>query len=206
MSETEGFGRPTDLRLPPATLMLPPALAERILRRLRWARWGAMRWLSPLALATMVGVTIVGSHTPFQGDARILAVSGIAFAGLLTVATGTMSALAIGLVLVSAIGLAASEGRMFGLAAEHGWRCTLTEWVVAAGPLAALWWYSRREVLRFSPLTVAAVAAVGAFAGDAALHVLCLGTMLAPHVWLFHFGGLVAIVAAAALLARRSVD
>lgn len=198
----EDIPRPTDLALSGADVAMPRAVAERAMCRLRWVRWGALRWLLPVVVAASLGVAIAGSHAPWEGNARGLALVGIAVAVTLIVTAGMMGTLVVAFAVMGASALAASEGRLPGFAAEHGWRCTLTEWAVAAGPLVALWWYSRREVLRFAPMTVAAVAAAGALAADAALHVLCPGKDLAPHVWLFHFGGFVAITLGAGLIAR----
>lgn len=200
--------RPRDLALGGGDFTAPPEVAVRALRRLRWSRWGALRVLLPAAVLAMVAGAIAGARSPWQGDARVPAVIGIAVALGLVVAAGMMGRVTLALAFGGALAFAALEGRAPGAAFEHGWRCTLIEWAVAAGPLAALWWYARREVLQFAPLTVAAVAAGGAFAGDAALHVLCGARELVGHVWLFHFGGLLLAAAlaatVAALVSRRT--
>ena len=195
--------RPQDLALGDGALAMSPAVADRTLRRLQWLRWGSMRWLAPLAIVALAAVAIATSHTPWEGQSRTFAVAGIVAALALVAAAGMRGGVVVALAIAGAVVFAASEGREPGFGMAHGWRCTAMEWAVAAGPLAALFWYSRREVLRFAPSTVAAVAAAGAMGGDAVLHVLCTGTELAPHVWLFHFGGLLVIALAAGLIAKR---
>jgi hypothetical protein len=69
--------------------------------------------------------------------------------------------------------------------------------VVGAG-----WWALRGGTSTLTRSTLAAAAAAGALAGDAALQIACPAREMWPHVFAFHLGGLLLAAAAASLLWR----
>jgi hypothetical protein len=80
--------------------------------------------------------------------------------------------------------------------------CVLHELATAGIALAALWTWHKDRASR-SPSTAAGVAALGALAGDASLHVVCESASSFAHLLVFHVGGVALAAAVAAIIAAR---
>jgi len=80
-----------------------------------------------------------------------------------------------------------------------GWHCLLTESIAAALPLATTALLLARRHTRGGAALYAGVAAAGALAGQAGLHLSCPAQAALPHLIAFHVGGvlLAALVGAA---------
>ncbi|HEY6099549.1 MAG TPA: hypothetical protein VIW03_08970 [Anaeromyxobacter sp.] len=99
---------------------------------------------------------------------------------------------------------AAAAGRAGPLAADEGVRCLAAELVSAALVVGAGWLALRGGTTSPSRSALAAAAAAGALAGDAALQVTCSAHEAMPHLLAFHVGGVLLAASAAALLPRRA--
>jgi hypothetical protein len=130
--------------------------------------WGA-------ALATVVGATALAATA---GALRAGALVALAASAGFALAAGGVPGFAPG---------------GDGMAAALGAECLVVELLSAALPLAAAAWMFRRDP---RPGSLAQAAAAGALAGQAALHLGCSAHASAPHLWVFHVGG----VALAALV------
>jgi hypothetical protein len=82
--------------------------------------------------------------------------------------------------------------------------CVMHELGAAALAVAALWIWHKDRASR-SPSSAAGIAALGALAGDAALHVACSASNQLWHVLVFHVGGIAVSAALAAVAAARFV-
>ena len=98
----------------------------------------------------------------------------------------TRAGVVAGMACVLAVVLALVVGGSGMLAIAVGLRCTGLEIGAAALPLAATAFFLTGQV---RPLVYAAVAACGALAGEAALHLGCPARMQLPHLLVFHAGG-----------------
>jgi hypothetical protein len=132
-------------------------------------------WLAALLLAVAVAVAAIARRTP-------------------SLATGGAVAIA--------VAAAIASGRPGPLDPALGVECLATELAAAAAVIGAVWLALRGGTTSPAPWAVAAAAAAGALAGDAALQVTCAAHDAAPHVMAFHVGGVVVAAAAASLLWR----
>jgi hypothetical protein len=94
--------------------------------------------------------------------------------------------------------LALSHGS---LAFATGMKCVIHELVTAAVPLVAL--VLLRRTTGISRAGIAGIAASGALAGDAALHVSCPAASSAVHLLVFHVGGVALAAALVGIFAGR---
>jgi hypothetical protein len=180
-----------------------PAPSADVLRRAREQVLAEMQprfaWLPAAAAVIAFAVPVLfARHLDAEGWAAALLVAVAATA--LAARTGVTRAGAL-------VGLFASAGFAFaaggvpgfpragaGLVPIVGMHCLMIELLAAAAPLAAAAWQFRRGNLQ--PGALAQAAAAGALAGQAALHLGCSAHAQAPHLWVFHVGG----VALAALI------
>jgi integral membrane sensor domain MASE1 len=109
---------------------------------------------------------------------------------------------------IAAVLLATIAAAVPALVAHHGAiesatgvQCIMHELVNAAVPLVALALWRRTEGL--SRAGVVGLAAAGALAGDAALHVSCSAADSVLHLLVFHVGGVALAAALAASIAGR---
>jgi hypothetical protein len=107
------------------------------------------------------------------GIASILQL-GTAAAGTAVVLSGIFSALV---------------GSGGGLVPASGAECVLVELFAAALPLATTAYLAKTGRAVNRPGRFAAAAALGALAGQAALHLSCPVRTAGPHLWAFHTGG-----------------
>ncbi|HUJ26298.1 MAG TPA: hypothetical protein VLW85_09785 [Myxococcales bacterium] len=174
-----------------------PAPSAAALERARAAVTAEMQpkrrlsWLPALAaVAAFVVPVLFARHLDSEGWTAALVAVGAAT--ILALNAGTVKAGAL-------VGLFASAGFAFaaggvpgfpragaGLVTGVGVHCLLTELGVAALPLVAAAWQARRSA---GPGALAQAAAAGALAGQAALHLSCPAHAQAPHLWMFHVGG-----------------
>lgn len=84
----------------------------------------------------------------------------------------------------------------------EGTRCLLVELGSGLALVAAIGTFARAKRSRLSASTWTAMAMTGALGGFAMLQVICPMAHIAPHVFLFHLGG-VLLAGAAALIASR---
>jgi hypothetical protein len=96
--------------------------------------------------------------------------------------------LAVTMCVSAALVLVTSSGD--GLLPLLGMKCVVVECVAACVPLGATLFLARRGRALGAPLTLASVAATGALAGQAALHLTCPAHHQLPHLVVFHFVGI----------------
>ncbi len=97
---------------------------------------------------------------------------------------------------------AAFFGQPGPLDAALGLECLATEIASGAAVVGAVWLAVRGRTTSPARSAIAAAAAAGALAGDAALQVTCAAHIAAPHVLAFHLGGVILAAAAATALWR----
>jgi hypothetical protein len=184
------LGRTT---LPPPS---PEALARAsapILRSLRPTPW----WLrAGAALAAFAIPVLFSRHSDWEGWAAallalVLATALSATAGALRAGAWVALAASAGFA-IAAGGIPGFGGDGEGLVAQAGVHCFGLEMLGGALGAGLVIW---RQGWGASSLPAAAAA--GALAAQAALHLTCSAHAEAPHLWVFHTGG----VAAAALVA-----
>jgi hypothetical protein len=171
-----------------------PILAE--LKPLRWPLRAAA------ALAAFAIPVLFSRHRDWEGWAAALLVLGLSTA--LSVTAGVLRAGA-WVALAASAGFAIAAGGIpgfggggEGLAVRIGVDCFGLEMLgaaVAAG--AALRWGGRAAG------SLPAIAAAGALAAQAALHIACGAHDQAPHLWVFHVGAVAAAALAGWALERR---
>jgi hypothetical protein len=177
--------------LPPPS---PKALArasEPILRAMRSTPWSLR---AAAALAAFAIPLLFSRHRDWEGWAAALLALGLATALSATagaIRAGAWVALAASAgFAIAAGGIPGFDGAGEGLVVHVGVECLGLE--LLGGALAA-GLVLRREGR--SAVSLSAAAAAGALAAQAALHLVCAAHAEAPHLWVFHTGG----VAAAAL-------
>lgn len=181
-----------------STLPAPSAQALRrasapVLRELRPARWGLA---TAAAIAAFAVPVLFARHREWEGWSAALVV--LAAATALSATSGLWKAGAWVAVAASA-GFAFAAGGVpgfpsggAGFVPRVGIDCFALEVLGGAFTAAAAWWVARRDVQ-----SLGAAAAAGALAAQAALHISCSARDVAPHLWLFHVGGVVAAAVAA---------
>jgi hypothetical protein len=187
-----------------STLPAPsPAALQRasaaVLRDLRPARWGLK---AAAAIAAAAVPVLFARHHDWEGWAAALLV--LAAATALSATSGLWKA-------GGWVGVAASAGFAFAaggvpgfpragaaFAPHVGLDCFAIELLGGALTVAAALFVSGRKA---HALTGTAVA--GALAAQAALHIACSAHLQAPHLWLFHVGGVATAAVAAWAVQRR---
>jgi len=125
-----------------------------------------------------------------------------ALAMVLAALSGRRPWLVLGGVLGVALAGALVEGRPGPLEAGAGVECLLWE-LVAATVVALAGWLALRGGTTAPPRSaLAAAAAAGALAGDAALQVTCEAHAVGPHLLAFHVGGVLLAAGIASLVWR----
>jgi hypothetical protein len=186
-----------------STLPAPSARALRrasapVLRELRPASSWGLRAASAVAAAAVP--VLFARHHDWEGWGAALTV--LALATVLSATAGLWKAGAwVGLAASAGFALAAGGVPGFpragaGFAPGIGVDCFGLE--LLGGALAAL--VALRSVSRGS---LAAAAAAGALAAQAALHICCSAHGQAPHLWLFHVGGVAVAAALGWVLQQR---
>jgi len=188
-----------------AELPAPSASSLERARRAVLSRMAAPWWLRPAAAAAAFVVPVLfARHLDAEGWAAALLVAAAATA--LAASAGALKAGGL-------VGLFASAGFAFaaggvpgfphagaGLVPRVGAECLIVELLAAALPLAAAAWRFRSDP---RPGALATAAAAGALAGQAALHLGCSAHGQAPHLWVFHVGGVALAALAGWLIETR---
>ena len=146
----------------------------------------------------------VGGGFRLDLDCALVSLAVLAVAiGCVTVLRGN-PLLAVGTV-VSTSGLFAYlAGSAAGLSAGIGIRCTFRELWAAGLTWLCLWAVGRRAGVSFDRWKTTAVVAAGALAAHAGQHLACAVPHSDAHLLVFHFGGVLAATAAAAVGTRRA--
>jgi len=169
-------------------------------RRLRARRPGA------IAAGVVVGFLVVVAMARHRaGDGRSLAAAFAlaAAATLLATLAPRRHRLLIALIAGASLIFAAITGEGGSLAPGIGVHCVLAELAAAVFPLVIAFVLTRRaREVSGGGLFFATVAAAGALAGHAGLHLTCPVRFEAPHLYAFHTGGVI-LAAAVGFLAAR---
>ncbi len=181
--------------------------SEAILADLR--REARRRMMASIAAVCVALVAFVGfarDRSRPAGDWVSAAVLG-ALAIALAAAASRRALLVITAAVLAAVTAAVAVGHPGPLAVDVGLRCLTTEIASAAMVVGAVWLAIRGGTTSPARSAVAAAAAAGALAGDAALQVTCSARDAVPHLLAFHVGGVFLAVVGASLLwrARRRV-
>jgi hypothetical protein len=94
----------------------------------------------------------------------------------------------VGFAFAASAGLAVAASTSGELAAVAGIKCTIFELAGAAIPFSLAAYATRRRQINVSTAAMIGVAAAGALAAQAALHLTCMARAGAWHEWAFHFG------------------
>lgn len=161
---------------------------------------GHGRLIGMIALASVAGVLLARYHAPF----------GVAWlaAGVLTMLACALVPLTKkrGLVIAGVALASAALPLLFTQQSALAWLpnlpCVVHELATAAVAVTALLVWHKDRASR-SPSSVAGVAALGALAGDASLHIACPASNQLWHVLVFHVGGVAVAAAFAGIFAAR---
>jgi hypothetical protein len=158
-----------------------------------------------LAVLAVVAVTAIlagaGRHPSHEAaDFALAAALATAAAGVAAFAGRLTGRLA--LVVSAALAASLVRGGAGAVDLGQGLDCLLTELAAAGGLALVAGLVARRTAI---PAGVGAWAVAGAMAGDAALRITCGAHQSLPHLALFHAGSVLAVLAIAALVARRAV-
>lgn len=160
-----------------------------------------------VALAALVG--LARDRSAQAGDWGLAMVLG-ALAVALAAAARRRGPLAVAAAVLAAVASAVETGRPGPLAAGVGVECLTIELASAAAVVGAVWLVLRGGTTSPARSALAATAAAGALAGDAALQVTCAARDAVSHLLAFHLGGVLVAVVGAALvggaLERRRLD
>jgi hypothetical protein len=173
--------------------------AAPIVARLRLSRWPLR---AGAALAAFAVPVLFARHRDMEGWAAALLV--LALAAALDATAGALRAAA-WVALAASAGFAVAAGGVpgfsaseRGLAGHIGLHCLGMELLGGAIAAAVVLWRLPRSVS-----SLAGTAAAGALAAQAALHLTCPAHAQAPHLWVFHVGGVAAAALAGFILERR---
>jgi hypothetical protein len=186
----------------------PPPLAAEVLERAsrpivdELGREARRRMIASIAavcasMAVLAGVARSGSRSAV--DWAWSAVLG-ALAIALAAAARRSASLVITAAVLAAMTAAVAAGHPGPLAGPIGLRCLTVELASAAAVVGAVWLAIRGGTTSPARSAVAASAAAGALAGNAALQISCTARDAVPHLLAFHAGGVILSVVGASLL------
>lgn len=158
--------------------------------------------VAALCASVLVFVGFVQTRSPSLSD-WALAAALWAVAVVLASTASRKPLLATALAVVAAVAAAAISGAPGPLAAALGLECLATELASAALVVGGVWLALRGGTTSPAQSAMAAAAAAGALAGNAALQVTCAAHTAFPHLLAFHVGGVVIAAAGASVLWRR---
>jgi hypothetical protein len=142
-----------------------------------------------LGFAAIAALRINAAHDDARSWLAALALGGAATA-LVTLSRRKSPLLVAGLAVASLV-FAMGAGRDGGLEPSIGYHCVAAEILASLFPLGAALWLVKRGRSDGGMIWFASVAAAGALAGHAALHITCPVHLQAPHLYAFHTGGVV---------------
>jgi hypothetical protein len=137
-------------------------------------------------------------HGGAAASVLVAAVAALTTAGAMAVWSPLLGALPLASFVASIAG-----GTGGPLQAGIGVRCFGMELAVAAVPLVVAYLFARRRTLEHASRMMAAAAAGGALAGQAALEITCHAARTHAHLLAFHTGAVVVALLAGSLLGTR---
>jgi hypothetical protein len=186
-------------QLPPPSRRALERASGPILAELRPTRWPLR---TAAGLAAFAVPLLFARHRDQEGWLAALAV--LVLAGALSATAGVLHAGA-WVALAASAGFAIGAGGIpgfadagAGLAVRTGVDCFGLE--IIGGAIAAAFVLWRRDRV---PGSLPAMAAAGALAAQASLHLVCSARGEAPHLWVFHVGGVAAAAFAGWVLQSR---
>jgi hypothetical protein len=142
-----------------------------------------------LAFAAIAALRVHAAHDDARSWLAAIALGGAA-AALITLSRRKSPLLVAGLAVASLV-FAMGAGRDGGLEPNIGVHCLAAEILASLFPLGAGLWLVKHGRSDGGMLWFASVAAAGALAGHAALHLTCPVHLQSPHLYVFHTGGVV---------------
>jgi hypothetical protein len=158
------------------------------------------------ALAAIMGfalVAVLAKHRVTEPVALGGAALGLAVAALRAAGLPWRSWVGLGLTLAASALFAGVVGGPGELQPMVGVKCMLLEAVAGSLPLGTTAFLLWRRGAPGSALVFACVAAAGALAGQAALHLTCSRRLDLPHLYAFHVGGVAVAALIGALVSGR---
>lgn len=186
---------------------LPDAAPGRAYEQIRGdlRREARRRRVGAVAAVCAAVLVLVGFARTRSGSGVDRAVAAVLWATAVVLAAGASRRP--GLVVAGSVLAALAVGVISGgpgpLVASLGLHCVLSELGSAALVVGAVWLAVRGGDTSQARSSMAAAAAAGALAGDAALQVTCAAHGSMPHLLAFHAGGVLLAAACAGLLWRR---
>ncbi len=163
-------------------------------RRSLWSAGAAAGFM-----AVLVAISRQRGGSPLDwATAGALAVAALGLAAL----SSRSPLFTVGAAAVAALAAALVAGGPGPMDLRAGVECVGWELAAAAVVVGAGWLALRGGTTTLTRSTLAATAAAGALAGDAALQLACTAHEIGPHLLAFHAGGVVLAAAAAMLLWR----
>lgn len=170
----------------------------------REARRRLVGSIAAVCASVLVLVGFARARSPSAADWVLAAVLWATAVVLAAAASRRPRLVIAGSVLAAAVGTA--SGGSGSLVPSVGLECLVTELASAGVVVGAAWLAVRGGSTSPARAAIAAAAAAGALAGDAALQVTCAAHGSAPHLLAFHVGGVLLAAAGAALLWRRRLE
>jgi hypothetical protein len=186
---------------------LPVGATERAARAIvaelrREARRRTLGSIIAIGASVLLFVGFARSRSHSAEDWAMTAVLG-ALAIALAAFARRRPLLVVGVTVLAALAAGLASGQT-PLAGAPGVHCLATELASAAVVVGAVWLAVRGGTTSPARSAIAAAAAAGALAGDAALQVTCGAQGEVPHLLAFHVGGVLLAAAAASLLWRAA--
>jgi hypothetical protein len=185
---------------------LPAGALERASREIhaQLRRDARRRLIGSVAAVCASAVVFVGfSRAPSRSVSDWALAAGLWALAVLVAATASRKPLfATAVAVLAAVAAGLISGERGPLAVSLGLECLATEIASAAVVVGAVWLALRGGTTSPARSAVAAAAAAGGLAGDAALQVTCAAHTAVPHLLAFHVGGIVLAAAAARVLWR----
>jgi hypothetical protein len=166
----------------------------------REARRRALASIAAVCIAVLVFVVLARNRSGSTEDWSRAAVLG-GFAIFLAAFARRCPLLVVGMTMLAALAAGIVSGGT-PLAGAPGVHCLATEAASAAMVVGAVWLVIRGGTTSPARSAIAAAAAAGALAGDAALQISCGAQAEVPHLLAFHVGGVLLAAAGASLLWR----
>jgi hypothetical protein len=187
---------------------LPAAALERTSRAIaaelrREARWRVAAALAAVSASVLVLLAFARARSPSIADWTLAAVLW-AIAVAVAAVVSRRPFLAAAIAVVASLAAAVISDGPGPLAPGLGIECAATELASSALVAGAVWLTARRVGFPWTPFALAAAAAGGALAGNAALQVTCAAHGSAPHQLVFHVGAVLVAAAGATLLSLRA--
>lgn len=168
------------------------------LRREAWRR--ALGSITAVCASMLLYVGFARTRSSSSEDWAMAGVLGAVAIGLAGFARRRpLPVLGLAVLVALAAGLASGETPLAGAPGVH---CLATEIAAAAMVVGAVWLAIRGGTTAPARSAIAAAAAAGALAGDAALQVTCGAQNEVPHLLAFHVGGVLLAAAGLSLLWR----